>query len=397
MSELLGLEEAQARILALAPLLPLEAVPLTAMHGRYLAEDIRAARTQPAADLSAMDGYALAPGAGPWALVGESRAGAPFAGALAAAECVRISTGAVVPEGAERVLLQEDALRDGSTITATEDPPPGGHIRPRGFDFRTGDLLLTRGTLMTPARIALALAAGHGEAMAARPLRVVVMDSGDELVADPADCAPHQLPASNAAMLEAMLAPLGCDVTRIGPIPDDATALAAALTQAEGADLLITSGGASVGDHDLIKPALADWGAETAFWKVAIKPGKPLLVATRPHSWGAQVVLGLPGNPVSCFVTAFLFARPLVRAAMGAADPLPLTQTLTTAEPLPGVGNRREFLRAVRDGDAVRLAGSQDSSALSALALADCLIDRPAHAPALAAGSPVTVYPLQNG
>ena len=397
MSELLDLEEAQARILALAPLLPLEAVPLTAMHGRYLAEDIRAARTQPAADLSAMDGYALAPGAGPWTLVGESRAGAPFAGALAVGECARISTGAGVPEGADRVLLQEDALRDGNTITATDDPPTGHHIRPRGFDFRAGDLLLTRGTLMTPARIALALAAGHAEAMATRPLRVVVMDCGDELTTDPAHCGPHQLPASNGAMLAAMLAPLGCDVTRIGPVPDDRAALAAALAQAKGADLLITSGGASVGDHDLIKPALAGWGAETAFWKVAIKPGKPLLVATRSHSWGAQVVLGLPGNPVSSFVTAFLFALPLVRASMGATAPLPLTRTLATAEPLPGVGKRREFLRAVRDGDAVRLAGSQDSSALSALASADCLIDRPAHAPALAAGSPVTVYPLQNG
>jgi molybdopterin molybdotransferase len=390
---MLGLEEAQARILALAPLLPLEAVPLTAMHGRYLAEDLRAARTQPAADLSAMDGFALAPGAGPWALVGESRAGTPFSGVLAPGECVRISTGAVMPEGADRVLLQEDALRDGSVITATDDPPPGHHIRPSGLDFRAEDLLLTRGTLMTPARIALALAAGHAEAMAARPLRVVVMDSGDELAADPARCAPHQLPASNGAMLAAMLAPLGCDVTRIGPVPDDRAALAAALAQAEGADLLITSGGASVGDHDLIKPALADWGAETAFWKVAIKPGKPLLVATR----GPQVVLGLPGNPVSSFVTAFLFALPLARAAMSAASPLPLTRTLVTAEPLPGVGKRREFLRAVRDGEKVRLAGSQDSSALSALALADCLIDRPADAPALAAGSAVKVYPLQNG
>lgn len=397
MNAMLGLEEAQARILALAPLLPLEAVPLAAMHGRYLAEDLRAARTQPAADLSAMDGYALATGAGAWMLVGESRAGAPFAQALAPGECVRISTGAVVPEGTDRVLLQEDARQDGNLITATQTPPPGANIRLRGLDFSIGDLLLARGTLMTPARIALALAAGHGGAMAARPLRVTVMDCGDELVADPAHCAPHQLPASNAAMLAAMLSPLGCDVTRIGPVPDDRAALAAALAQAEGADLLITSGGASVGDHDLIKPALADWGAEIAFWKVAIKPGKPLLVATRPRSWGTQVVLGLPGNPVSSFVTAFLFALPLVRASMGAAAPLPPTATAVTAEPLPAVGKRREFLRAVRDGDAVRIAGSQDSSALSALALADCLIDRAADAPALAAGSTVTVYPLQNG
>lgn len=397
MSELLGLEDAQARILALAPLLPIEAVPLTAMQGRYLAEDIRAARTQPAADLSAMDGYALGPGGGPWALVGESRAGMPFARALTGGECVRISTGAVVPEGAACVLLQEDALRDGDQIATAETPPPGRHIRPRGLDFHGGELLLTRGTLMTPPRIAIALAAGHAEAMATRPLRVAVMDSGDELSADPIRCAPHQLPASNAAMLAAMLAPLGCTITRIGPVPDDRAALSAALAAAEEADLLITSGGASVGDHDLIKPALAAWGAETVFWKIAIKPGKPLLVATRPKAGEPQVVLGLPGNPVSCFVTAFLFALPLVRASMGAASPLPVTETAVTAEPLSAVGKRREFLRAVRSGGAVRLAGSQDSSALSALARADCLIDRAADAPALAAGSVVTVYPLQNG
>ena len=219
------------------------------------------------------------------------------------------------------------------------------------------------------------------------------MDSGDELSADPAACLPHQIPASNAAMIVAMLAPLGCDITRIGPVPDDRTALAEALVAAEGADVLVTSGGASVGDHDLVKPALTEWGGETAFWKVAIKPGKPLLVATR----GAQVILGLPGNPVSSFVTAYLFALPLVRAAMGAGDPLPRAVTMVAGEDLPAIGPRREFLRAASDGGEVRLAGSQDSSALSALAVADCLIDRPARAPALAAGQPVRVFPLGNG
>ncbi len=395
MTGLLGLEEAQARLLALAPLLPLEAVATEAALGRYLAEDIRAARTQPAADLSAMDGYALAPGAGPWRLVGESRAGAPFDGVLAEGQCTRISTGAIVPEGADRVLLQEDAARDGETIAVTvaDNPPPGRHIRARGFDFHAGDLLLTRGTRVTPGRLALALAAGHGQVTVARPVRVAVMDSGDELAVDPAQCLPHQIPASNAAMIAAMLAPLGCEIMRLGPVPDDRTALAEALAKAEDADILITSGGASVGDHDLIKPALAEWGAQTAFWKVAIKPGKPLLVATR----GAQVVLGLPGNPVSSFVTAFLFALPLVRASMGDPDPLPRAEPYTAGEDLPAIGPRREFLRAVRQGGAVRLAGSQDSSALSALAAADCLIDRPAHAPAVRAGEAVPVFNLQNG
>ncbi|NCP13174.1 MAG: molybdopterin molybdotransferase MoeA [Sphingomonadales bacterium] len=393
MSELLGLEDAQARLLALAPLLPLVSVPTEASLGRIIAEDIHAARTQPAADLSAMDGYALGPGEGPWRLVGESRAGAPFAGTLGSGECVRISTGAIVPGGGTCVLLQEDAVRSGDAITATNLLPPGRHIRARGFDFNRGDRLLGRGSRMTAGRMALTLAAGHGTVIVTRPLRVAVMDCGDELATDPADCLPHQIPASNAAMIAAMLAPLGCEVTRIGPVPDARAALTAALAKAEGADILITSGGVSVGEHDLIKPALADWGAQIAFWKIAIKPGKPLLVATR----GAQVVLGLPGNPVSSFVTAFLFALPLVRASQGDPEPRPGFVTLHAGEDLPAVGPRREFLRAVRNGDTVQLAGSQDSSALSALADADCLIDRPARAPAVTRGAPIRVFSLQNG
>jgi molybdopterin molybdotransferase len=393
MSAPLALEDAQARLLALAPLLPIEAIPTEAALGRYLAEDIRAARTQPAADLSAMDGYALAPGDGPWTFVGESRAGAPFAGCLSPNQCARISTGAVVPAGADRVLMQEDAVREGDRVTATDLPPSGRHIRARGFDFNAGDLLLTRGTQMTPGRIALTLAAGHGQVMVPRRVRVAVMDSGDELAPDPSNCAPHQVPASNAAMIAAMLAPLGCEVTRLGPVPDTHTALTAALAEAESADILITSGGASVGDHDLVKPALADWGADIAFWKVAIKPGKPLLVATR----GRQVILGLPGNPVSSFVTAFLFALPLVRAGQGDPAPLPRAAELRAGEALPAIGPRREFLRAVSDGATVRLAGSQDSSALSALAMANCLIDRAAGAAAVEAGEAVRVFYIQNG
>lgn len=398
MNALLGLEDAQARLLALAPKLPPETVPVEAALGRFLAEDLRAARTQPAADLSAMDGYAVTPGKGPWRVVGESRAGAPHPAALGPGEAARISTGAIMPAGADRVLLQEDAVREGDSVTATELLPPGRHIRPRGFDFAAGDLLLARGTRVTPARLALALAGGHGMLTVPRRLRVAVMDSGDELSPDPAACLPHQIPASNAAMIATMLAPLGCAVTRIGPVPDGRAALAAALAQADAADVLVTSGGASVGDHDLIKPALAEWGAETAFWRVAIKPGKPLLVATRQRdNRGAQVILGLPGNPVSSFVTAFLFALPLVRAALGDPDPLPRTITMIAGEDLPPTERRREFLRAVVDGDRVRLAGSQDSSALSALAAADALIDRPAGSPTAKAGEAVRVFLLRNG
>ena len=254
-------------------------------------------------------------------------------------------------------------------------------------------MLLERGTRMTPGRIALALAAGCGTIGVTRAVRVAILDTGDELASDPASCAPHQIPATNGAMLAAMLAPLGCVVTRIGPVGDDLGALSEALEAAEHADCLITSGGASVGDHDLVQEALRAWGARLAFWRVAIKPGKPMMVATR----GEQLVIGLPGNPASCFVTCFLFAVPVLRAAMGARDALPLALPMVAGEDLPPVGNRREFLRAVQVGSALRLAGSQDSSALRSLAEADFLIERDANSPPSPAGTQVMAYPLRYG
>lgn len=392
MSEALSLEEAQTRLLALAPLLPKEQVSVQQALGRFLCDDLHAARTQPPADLSAMDGYATC-GAGPWQRIGESRAGSPFTGALIPGQCVRISTGAHMPAGADRVLLQEDAQVSGTMVTSAEPPPPGRHVRKRGFDFAAGDLVLARGTKLNPARIALALAAGHRTVPTSRPPRVAILDTGDELAADPAQCETHQIPASNGAMLAAMLAPLGCHIARLGPVRDDRSAISAALAQAEDADLVITSGGASVGDHDLVQATLQDWGAQIAFWKVAIKPGKPMLVATRGH----QLILGLPGNPVSCFVTGFFFALPLLRTAMGGRAALPAAVQMLTGEDLPKVGNRREFVRAVGAGNVLHQVGSQDSSALRSLAEAEFLIDRPANVPALVAGSPVSAYPLHFG
>ena len=391
---MLNLEEAWERLLALAPKREATMVPLlSAQQTRYLASDITAQRTQPPADLSAMDGYAVAGGTGTWERVGESRAGAPFGRALDEGQCVRISTGAHMPEGADRVLIQEDASIEGVTVTANEQPPAGAHIRAAGFDFRNGDVVLTKGMRLTPGVLALAAASGQECLPVIDPPSISVIDSGDELISAGAPCAPHQIPASNGLMVASMLHPYGGKVDLLGPVPDDMDALATALERAESSDILITSGGASVGDHDLIQDALREWGAELDFWRVAIKPGKPLMVATR----GEQVILGLPGNPVSSFVTAFLFALPLIRAAMGAADPLPSHQTLIAAQDLPLTGSRRELLRAISDGTAATLAGSQDSSALRSLAIANCLIDRPAHAPAVRCGDPVQVYCLQNG
>ncbi|MEE4200524.1 molybdopterin molybdotransferase MoeA [Erythrobacter sp.] len=396
MNDWLPLEDAQERLLALAPAPRSEEVPTQSALGRILARDIRARRTQPPADLSAMDGYAVR-GEGPWQVVGESRAGSPFAGALASSEAVRISTGAAMPEGGESVLIQEEATRDGDTLHAAEPLSSGRHIRRRGFDFGEGDTLLEAGCEIGAAQIALAMAGGHGSLSVAVPPTVAVLDSGDELAADPEALGRGQIPASNGAMIAALLAPHVGESRRIGPVADDMDALVRALAEAEECDILVTSGGASVGDHDLVQAALREWGAQLAFWKVAIRPGKPLMVAERAVAGRRQVILGLPGNPVSSFVTTLLFAVPLVRASLGASRVLPELRTARLAEGLPAGGSRREFLRGIRSGGEVRRAGSQDSSALRALAAADCLIVRPADAPAASAGEQVRILSLRNG
>ncbi len=333
----LSLEEAQARLLALAVPLPVEQVAPEAALGRFFAEPLHARRTQPAADLSAMDGYAVAPGdlAGPWRVSGESAAGHPFAGAVQAGEAIRISTGALLPYGVGAVILQEDIARDGDAIRLTGEAPvpPGKHIRPQGLDFREGGVLLASGTRIGPAQLALAITAGHSQLAVRRRPRLAIIDSGDELAAGGSPCQPHQIPASNGAMLAALAASVPCEIRRHGPVADDMAAIAQVLAEAGDADLIVTSGGASVGDHDLIRPALAAWGAGIDFWRIAIKPGKPLLVARRDH----QLILGLPGNPVSSHVTAYLFMLPLLRAMLGALAPLPRPICSVLAAPLaPG-------------------------------------------------------------
>lgn len=390
------LAEAQARLLAMAAPLGSEEMPAEAAAGRYLAEALAAARTQPPADLSAMDGYAVRADelAGPWRVVGESAAGHPFAGVLGKGEAARISTGAIMPEGAGAILLQENAAREGDDLRLSgADQATPRHIRRKGFDFATGDALLGAGGALGAAQIALAIAAGHGSVPVGQMPHIAILDSGDELAADPMQAAEHQIPASNGPMLAAMAAPLASKVSRIGPVVDRMEALAEALAKAESADLVVTSGGASVGDHDLIRPALEAWGAEISFWRVAIKPGKPLLVARR----GAQIVLGLPGNPVSAYVTAFLFMLPLLRRMAGSASPLPDAIPMRLSAPCPGTGPRAEFFRAIATGCDVMPISQRDSSALASLAAANALIARPAGCDEAATGELVEVYPLQNG
>ena len=392
----LPLAEAQARLLAQVEPLAAETVASERAIGRYLAAPLLAVRTQPAADLSAMDGYATRADdvTGPWRMIGESAAGHPFGGELALGEAIRISTGAMMPPGDGAVLLQENAAREGDTVSLNgEGEPTARHIRRAGFDFRQGDEVLAAGTRIGPAQLALALAAGHAEFPVHALPSLAILDSGDELAADPAACAPHQVPASNGAMLAAMAAPFASSIMRLGPVPDRLDAMLAALEKAADVDAVVTSGGASVGDHDLVRPALERWGAEIDFWRVAIRPGKPLLVARRGRQW----VIGLPGNPVSSYVTAFLFLLPLLRALGGARDPLPRRLTMRLGTGLPPAGERTEFVRARLDGDSLVPVVEQDSSALAALARAEALVERPANAPAAVAGAPVTAYWLENG
>ena len=397
MSAPIPLAEAQARLLALAAPLPIQRVDIPGALGRYLAEPLIARRTQPAGPVSAMDGYAVCPGdlAGPWTVTGESAAGHPFAGRLVPGQAIRISTGALLPADAGAVIVQEDLVRDGDRLTLTGDgpAPDDRHIRKQGSDFAADTILLAAGTRIGAAQIALALAAGHSHLAVRRPPVVAILDSGDELAADPENCAAHQIPASNGAMLAALVASLPCQVRRLDPVPDSLGALVAALEAAGDADVIVTTGGASVGDHDLVRPALERWGADLAFWKVAIKPGKPLMVATH----GSRIVLGLPGNPVSSMVTAYMFLMPLLRALSGAAQSLPRPLMLRAAAPLPACGNRQEFVRArFADGGLVPVT-TQDSGALGALAATVVLIDRPANTPAIAAGTDVPAYFLENG
>ena len=392
---LLPVAEAQARLAALATPLPVETVPLVEAVGRWAAEDISAKRDQPSFALSAMDGYAIryAERPGPWAVVGESAAGAGFGRPLAPGEAARIFTGAPVPEGADCVLVQEEAERDDDRLLMAGEGPRGvgGNIRPRATDFGSGICLVPAGQRITARHVALAGIGGHGHVPVRGRPRISLISTGNELVPLGAPTPGTKLPASNATMLAALLAGHPAIVQDRGIVPDDLDAIAAAFRAAAGeAEIIVTTGGVSVGDHDLVRPALEKAGATLDFWRVAMRPGKPLLAGRL----GDAVVLGLPGNPVSSYVTASLFLLPLVAALGGAADPFPRTRTVTLGAPLPANGPRQDYLRArLQDGRAFAPDG-QDSAALVALSLADGLIVRPPNAPPAAAGDPAELLAL---
>ncbi|KQM41044.1 molybdopterin molybdotransferase MoeA [Sphingomonas sp. Leaf10] len=389
---LLPVAEAQSRVLALGRAIQTETLPIADTIGRFAATDIIARRTQPARPLSAMDGYAIRfddlPG--PWDVIGESAAGAAFPDTVAEGQATRIFTGAAMPAGTDCVLVQEEATRDGDRLHLSgEGPVRGGNVRRTGLDFREGELLILAGERITPARAALAAIAGHGTLSVGRPVRVAIAATGDELIPAGQAIRDDQLPETNGLMLAGLLGDLPVDRIDLGILPDRMDALVDAFAGVD-CDLLVTTGGASVGDHDLVRPALAAAGGTLDFWRIALRPGKPMLAGTLGHA----AVLGLPGNPVSSYITALLFVRPLVARLAGAADPLPRTVRATLAHPLPANGPRQDYLRATLIDGQASTAAIQDSSMLRTLARSDCLIIRAPHAPAAQAGDSAEILQL---
>lgn len=386
---LLPVAEAQARLLVLATPLSVEEAPLLTCTGRWLAADVHARRDQPYADLSAMDGYAVTSGEGPWRVVQESAAGGPIPHPLGPAEAARIFTGAPLPQGAGAILIQENATRDVDLLSrATNDPLKSGvHIRRRGSDFADGDLLLPAGTRLDAPQLALATLGGHGTLPVHRRPRIAILSTGNELVPPGAPIPFGKLPSSNAILLSAMLSGLSCDIDDMGIVPDDLPAMTAAFDQARTADVILSTGGASVGDHDLVRPAFAAAGGDLDFWKIKMRPGKPLIAGTLDHA----VFLGLPGNPVSAFVTATLFLMPLVRHLSGSRTPFPTLTRAPLASPIVATGDRDDYLRARMTPDGAVALTAQDSAATRALAQADCLIVRPAGSPEAHSGDMVTI------
>jgi molybdopterin molybdotransferase len=399
---LMPVAEALARVLADAEPLAAEAVPLAQAHGRVLAADVAALRTQPPADVSAMDGYAVRSAdvvQAPFKLrlVGEVAAGHPFRGAVGPGEAARIFTGGVLPPGTDTIVIQENTVREGDAVVITAASGKGKHVRVEGLDFKCGAVLLTKGRRLSDRDLALAAAMNHPTVRVHRCPKVALLATGDELVMPGGTPGFGQIVYSNGYATMALARREGCEVIDLGIVPDRLAETAAGVRRARelGADILVTSGGASVGDYDLVREALAVEGLALSFWKVALRPGRPMMHGRL----GPMHVLGLPGNPVSAYVCAVLFLLPLIRQLAGRSDVAPAPETARLGRDLPANDERADYLRAVlttgSDGIPVAIpAPVQDSSMLIPLARADCLLVREPFAPAAKAGDRCSIIRL---
>lgn len=390
---MISVDEARALLMDLVSPLETEEVPLAEAAGRVLAKDAAARRMQPPFSASAMDGYAVKAAEvelhAMFKVVGESAAGHRFDSKVGPGQAVRIFTGAPVPEGADFVVIQEDVSRSGDLITITDQPSDNHNIRPAGGDFTEGQAV-TAPRVLAPADIALLAAMNIPAVTVTRRPDIALISTGDELVMPGEDPGPDQIIASNTFGLKAMLEAAGARA-RILPIARDTEdSLKMAFSLAEGADLAVTIGGASVGDHDLVGKVAGDLGMERAFYKVAMRPGKPLMAGRLNE--GAMV--GLPGNPVSAMVCGALFLVPMIKMMLGlsAAAAEPLQATL--AQAVGQNGPRQHYMRAQVEAGQLTAFGNQDSSLLTVLAEANALLIRPPHDPALEAGAEVRYLPL---
>ncbi|MBM3524449.1 MAG: molybdopterin molybdotransferase MoeA [Alphaproteobacteria bacterium] len=399
---MLPVEEARRRILESLRPMGAETVPVSAALGRVLAADVVARLTQPPTAVSAMDGYAVrgADVAEPPVVlrqVGAVPAGTIFQGKVGAEECVRIFTGAALPEGADTIIIQENTRADGARITVLEAAPIGRYVRPSGLDFRTGDVALKAGEVLSVRKLALAAAMNHPWLSVTRKPRVAILATGDEVVMPGEAVGPGRIVSSNGLALAAFVQAWGGEPIQLGIAPDRIDALQAMVAGAEGADLVVTTGGASVGDHDLVRAALLERGLELDFWQIAMRPGKPLMFGRI----GNTPLLGLPGNPVSSFVCSVVFLQPALQRLAGAPVADDPTEPALTGSDLAANDHRQDYLRATlkrtSDGHLVATAFSrQDSSMLHLLARAECLLVRKPHEPQVPAGHSVPVIRLHR-
>jgi len=398
---LMPVAEALRLVLIEAKPLPIETVALDQARGRVLAEDIAALRTQPPAAVSAMDGYAVrasdvATAPVTLKVIGEIAAGHPFARQIAAGQAARIFTGGVMPDDTDTVVIQELTSREGDNVTVQKSTAKGRNVRNQGIDFTQGEVLLRKGRRLTDRDVMLVAAMNHASVSVHRQPKVAVLGTGDELVLPGGTPRSGEIVYSNGFALIALARTEGADAHDLGIARDRVEDITKAIRRARewGADILVTSGGASVGEHDLVQRALAAEGLDLSFWRVALRPGRPMMHGRL----GTMQVLGVPGNPVSSYVCAFLFLVPLIRRLSGRSDVELRPERVRLGGNLPANDQRADYLRATLadgpDGLVATPLPSQDSSLMAPLARADCLVIREAHAPAAVAGSDCVILKL---